>query len=358
MKEKIFNIIKDYNDSELSRFVNNIFNGNYKVFIKTVMDLGLLDDEEYKYEVESVLIDLFPMTYLSIIYDKNQDETIKLIVDKYLSDVDEVGDGRYFMRLNDREDLSVFFKNDGGRNDMSSRELAKKIFQEDWWDAYDDANEDLFYDVVENLDEKNIKILAERLYEDLSNIQIEPETSLLEDIAEEQGHPEYVELSIDLLINNIFRDEKTTKYILQHEGTDVSSELSGLYSNALNSAYIDEKWESATEELKSFLSIDNIGEWYSNIVKNYKGEEKTVENYKIEVTKILPEIFKKIFNDKYLMDDSYNIFEYHGTLEGVLEYLINEDIIEGCELRISSYDYPDYRRISKILNEIFSDYVI
>jgi len=126
MKEKLLKIIKNNSSTELNLFINRFFNGNYQVFFNTVIKSGLLDDEEYRDEVKETLIEVFPMNYLSTIYNNNSEETTRFIVNKYFGDVNETGDGRYLLRLNDREDLSNFFKGrDGGRNDLSSKEMAK-----------------------------------------------------------------------------------------------------------------------------------------------------------------------------------------------------------------------------------------
>jgi hypothetical protein len=358
MKEKLLKIIKNNSSTELNLFINRFFNGNYQVFFNTVIKSGLLDDEEYRDEVKETLIEVFPMNYLSTIYNNNSEETTRFIVNKYFGDVNETGDGRYLLRLNDREDLSNFFKGrDGGRNDLSSKEMAKLIFQEDWWEPFNDLSYDLYNDIIEELNPENLQLLAEKINDELSNTKIDPETDLLENIAEEQGHPEYVELDTNIILNEIFKDEETIKYILENYSTTISSDLSNLYNNASNTVYVDEKWEDATNELKSFFLIDNIGKWDSRVVKNYKGEEKTVHDYKIEVTNFLPYMFKKMFDDEYIMDDSHNVFEYYGELERLIIFLIDEDIIEGGTISMSHYDYPDHSKTVKYINDLFADYI-
>lgn len=351
MKEKIINLLNKPS-WEVDKFINTIFNGNRETFISFLEKRGLLNDEN----IYDYLIEEMPMTYLSNKFKNNPDKTTKYIVDNYFGDISSEN-GRYTLRLNNREDLSIFFKDDGGSRDMSSREYVSLIFQEDWWDPFYDTLEDVYTDVIENLTPENLKLLAERMIDEPASSEIQPDTELLENIAEEQGHPEYVELSIDLLLNTIFEDKETTKYLLEYEFNDINSELYSLYNSAYNTAYVDEKWETATNELKSLLGAENIGEYKSRTVKNYKGEEVNISDYFIDVTNFLPDVIEATFNDKYMVDDYRNQFEYYGNFESFVGEMIDEDVIEGGDMSIPYYDYPDYTRVERYMNEMFRDYI-
>ena len=351
MKEKIINILTNGSDNQIQSLVNTVFNGDSELFMSFLEKNGLLSDEN----IYDYLIEEMPMTYLSKKFKTNPDKTTKYIVDNYFNDVTSEN-GRYIFRLNNREDLSIFFKDDGG-SDMGSKKLAKLILQEDWWEPFYDALQDVYDEVIENLTPENLKLLAEKINDELSGSKIEPETSLLEDIAIDQGHPDYVELSADLLLNTIFEEKESTKYILDREAVDTSSELYSLYHNAYNSAYVDEKWENLTNELKSLLGIDNIGEYRSKKVKNYKGEEVNINDYFIDVTNFLPDVIQSTFDDKYMNDDYRNQFEYYGDFESFVQEMIYEDVIEGGSLSIPYYDYPDHDRVERNMNEMFRDYI-
>ena len=350
MKEKIINLLDKNDANEIYKFINLYFNGDSNDFFELLEKLGIMDDDN----VYPVLLEDMPMTYLNYRYRKNPDSTVNYIVDEYFNDVTRNGD-RLILQLNDREDLSIFFKNDSSR-DMSSKELAKLIFQEDWFEPFDNTLTDIYEEVVTELSPKNLHLLANIINGELSNSKIEPQTSLLEDIAEDQGHPEYVELSTELILETIFNDKESTKFILD-EVPDIESELISLHNNAYNTSYIDEKWENATNELKSLLSIDNVGEWESRKVKRYNGEEVIVNHYYIDVTNFVPYVIESVFNDEYMNDDYRNAFEYYGDFEGLVNEVINEDVIEGGTLSIPYYDYPDHNRVTQYLNDIFEDYI-
>lgn len=351
MKEKIINLLNKNDVDEVNNFINRYFNGDDSEFFRFIDKLGIMDD----IEIYPVLVEEKPMSYLKYKFNTNPESTTKFIIDEFLTDVTNEND-KLILTLGGREDLSIFFKDDGGR-DIGSKEMSKLIFQDDWWEPFTDTLSSLYDEVIENLNPTNLHLLANAINDELLDSEIESSTELLEDIANDQGHPEYVDISVDLLLDTIFNDEKSTNAIL-NESSNVSSELYSLYHNAYNTAYVDEKWEQASNELKSLLSIDNIGDWVSKKVKNrYSGEEKTVTNYSIDVTNFIPYLLKSVFDDEYMMDDYRNQFEYQGSLENLIKEMINENVIEGGSLNIGYYDYPDYRKVNEYLNNMFVDYI-
>jgi len=350
MKEKLIKLLESNDTEDIYNFINLYLNGDSDEFFKLIDKVGIIDDDK----IYESLIESMPMSYLSHKYNSNPKQTVNYIINEYFGDIKEIN-GRYILELGEREDLSLFFKKDGGR-DISSKELAEKILGEDWWEPFYDSLQDVYDEVIEVLTPENLKLLAEKINVELSGSKVEPETSLLEDIAEDQGHPDYVELSVDLLLNTIFEDKESTKYILNREAVDTSSELYSLYHNAYNTAYVDEKWEQVSNELKSLLSIDNMGEWQTKTVKGYDGKEKKINTYFIDVTNIVDESIKETLDSRYV-DDYRNEFEYYGSFESFIEYIINEDIIEGGSISIGYYDYPDHDRVEKYVNDLFPDYI-
>ena len=350
MKEKLIKLLESNSTEDIYKFINLYLNGDSDEFFKLLDKFGIINDDK----IYELLIESTPMTYLSHKYNSNPKQTVNYIINEYFGDIKEIN-GRYILELGEREDLSLFFKKDGGR-DISSKELAEKILGEDWWEPFYDSLQDVYDEVIEVLTPENLNILANKINDELSGSKVEPETSLLEDIAEDQGHPDYVELSVDLLLNTIFEEKESTKYILNREAVDTSSELYSLYHNAYNSAYVDEKWEQVSNELKSLLSIDNMGEWQTKTVKGYDGKERKINNYFIDVTNIVDESIKETLDSRYV-DDYRNEFEYYGSFESFIEYIINEDIIEGGSISIGYYDYPDSSKVDEYINDFFRDYI-
>ena len=135
----IDNILTNGSDDEINALIDNVFNGDREQFLKYLDVKGLLNGEN----LYAFLEEEMPMSYLSYMFNNNPEKTTKYIVDNYFGDITEVN-GRYILKLGNREDLSVFFKRDGGRHDMSSKELAEKILGEDWWEPFYDVSQDIF----------------------------------------------------------------------------------------------------------------------------------------------------------------------------------------------------------------------
>lgn len=350
MKDKLINLLNSDNTESILIFIERYLNDDTNEFFKLLDKVGIMNDENF-YEN---LTEIMPMSYLSYKYKTNPEQTVKYIVENFFTDIKEVN-GRYILELGNREDLSIFFKDDGGR-ETGSKDIAKLILQEDWWEPFYDVSQDIYDEVIEVLTPENLKLLAEKINNELSGSEVDPDTSLLEDIAEDQGHPDYVELSVDLLLNTIFEDKESTKYIIEREAVDTSSQLYSLYPNAYNTAYVDEKWEQVSNEIKSLLSIDNMGEWQTKTVKGYDGKERKINNYFIDVTNFIDELISETLDSKYV-DDYRNEFDYHGNFESFVEHAIYEEIIEGGRISIPYYDYPDHDRVEKYVNDLFPDYI-
>mgnify|MGYP006875002216 CR=1 FL=1 len=119
-----------------------------------------------------------------------------------LSDV-TYENGNYYVTLNDRGNLSYLFCDT--RNSIKPSTVSDILDGE--YDMYfDNTTDDVYRDVIEVLEPDKLKYLAEKIIAEVSNEPISSETELLEEIAQEQGHPDYVTLSTDLLLNKIFND--------------------------------------------------------------------------------------------------------------------------------------------------------
>ena len=349
MKEKL-KLLLNGSEEDITSFISRYLNDDMSNFFKLLLKYGLLNDE-----INETLLELYPMNYLRYLYINNRERTIDEIVSGY-SDINKKGD-KYFLTLGNREDLSSFFESGDGYREMSSQELAKNVLGEDWYEPFTDVTQDIYEDVIEELDDKNKFIVAQSISEELSGELISPDTELLQDIANDQGHPDYVDVKNPMLVMDILENDSKSSHILLNESSEVSNNLYSLHNNAYNSAYSDEKYNEVMNELKHLLDIDNVGDWVSKKVTNYKGEEKTIYNYVVEVTKFIPFLFSSIFNDDYQMDDYRNAFEYYGDFEDLVKEMINEDVIEGAEISRNYYDYADPTLVSQYLNDMIIDYL-
>ena len=276
---------------------------------------------------------------------EDSERALEYIVNNYLTDVEKRGND-YYLRLRDRSEVADFFKKSGGRY-YSSREMVENMMGDDWWEPYDNTTHDVYRDVVEVLNNTNKEVLCNVINDELLDIEISPETEYLEEIAEKQGHPDFVLLNVDL-IREILEDEDTTNYILD-EATTTKSNLSNIYDNAYNSAYKNKIWERMMYELSTYFEPKFIEER----IKIGENKEKWVDYLRIKDFKSIIEYFLEVYKDSSYSDDT---IDYLGSFTELLTKLMNEDDdYEFLDFRIP--DWPDSDNVDKEINDIFKDYI-
>jgi hypothetical protein len=277
------------------------------------------------------------------LYENDREKYYK-ILERLLEDidVDYVNQKVYF--VGNRIDLSNLFC-DTGRMGLSI-ETIETILDDagetlDSWIDY--TTEDVYNDVIDELNKENLEYFKNLIIEKLKGKQIDPRTEEMELIAEEQGHPEYFELTIDN-VDRIVKDEESMNDLLENELTDLESELHSVHYNAYNSAYETKLYKEVWRKLESYFNGN--GEW---IEKDHPFKKDTkIQQFKIEISD-----FEKMINDYLFENRNYGnsgTLEYQGSFINALKE------IEGC-LTVFPPDYPDYHEISNNINVYFKDYL-
>lgn len=350
MNEKLLNLLKSYDSDKTSDFIRKYFNNDYQFFISVLDKINLLKDKEYL----ELIFSTFPLQYILYQYNKNPNKTIKDISDNYFGDLVKNND-KYLLMLNNFGDLSMFIKvRRYSRNDVDIDTIEKILNGE--YESFFDFNYrdiDIINDVVDDLNSDNYKSLMNIIFNELKNTQIEPSTDLLEEIAEKQNHPDYVEITLDLLLNKSTRiDDETLNYLIKISSID--SDLYNLYNTSYQNAYETMLYEEIISEIKGVLSVETIGEWINEKINKSDGTSKTIHKFSVDVTNLVHESIKTVLESD-LIDDTYNVFEYEGSFESLIKFLIDQGYMDGAE--ISFPDYPDYDKVSENINEFFSDYL-
>jgi hypothetical protein len=253
-----------------------------------------------------------------------------------------IENGKAYLELSDRGDLArLFCKND--RNGLSRDTIEEILNGDSSWEPYYDTTDNVYRDVIEELTPENDKTLQEYIVNDLKGEQISPETSELELIASEQGHPEYVEVNMEN-VKRIIDDEETMKELLNNQLGDLKSELYSIHSSSYNSAYEEELWKSIWNELQEY--VIGPGEW---ITKPHPYKKNTEIQYnKLPLTAFEEDINNYLYNNKGYGNSG--TLEYHGSFISIMA----ED--RDC-LSVHAPDYPDSRRVDKNINMYFKDYI-
>ena len=320
-------VIELFNDTELD--VNKYFNDS-ETFFKIIEKRGRIDD----LDLENNYME---NDYLSYLSETNGEKFVEE-VQKQISDVRFDGEVPV-LQLNDAGDLAKLFC--VSRNDISQDTIREILLGEADWDRYWDTTDDVYRDVIEELNEENLKYLYSYIIKNLEGIQIEPETELLEDIANVQNS-EFVTIN-EKNVESIVKDSETMGYLLDRDLNELDSELNSIHSNAYNMAYETAVFREVWDKLDDMFDVEKRKYVYKP--HPYK-KETHIEVLEMPIRDFYEPIRDYLYNNK----GTNQTLEYFGNFIGILEE-------NGECLSVWAPDYPDSSEIDKNINEIFGDYI-
>jgi hypothetical protein len=338
--EKLKEIIDEVNNGNWEEY-SQYFNDDISLFIKIITRYNLLDElnplsdslGDYQNEILYELVNI------------NPDKWYNFICEKLINNDLTYFNNDWHLYLTDITDLSDLFYS-SSRRDYSARDAAKAILGEDSWDPYWDTTDDVYRDVVEVLNDENLKLLYDRMFTELNGKSVSAETELLVDL-DTEGSEEVVVTSDNF--NQMFTDEETLEYLIKQECEDVKSELYSIHNGSYNNAYESELYSSVWNELTTFFS--GRPEW-GNKPNPYQ-KDKKIYYLNLKINDIRADI------DKWLSETktsrySTDSLEYIGSYMGMLKEGMDQGIWEYLDFRIP--DYPDSSYVDKNINEMFGDY--
>jgi hypothetical protein len=320
-------VIELFNDTELD--VNKYFNDS-ETFFKIIEKRGRIDD----LDLETNYMENDYLLYLS----ETNTEKFREEVAKQISDVTFGGEVPV-LQLNDASDLAKLFC--AGRNDISQDTIREILLGEADWDRYWDTTDDVYRDVIEELNEENLKYLYSYIVKNLEGIQIEPETELLSEIASSQN-TDYATITM-VNVEYVVRDSETMGYLLDRDLSELDSELNSIHSNAYNMAYETAVFREVWGKLDDMFDVEKRKYIYKP--HPYK-KETQIEVLEIPIRDFYEPIRDYLYNNK----GTSQTLEYFGNFINILEE-------NGECLSVWTPDYPDSREIDKNINEIFGDYI-
>ena len=332
----IHDFLEMFNNGELD--VEKYFN-DYDTWFSVLKKRGLMDEIDPHNASDS---EVWQNEYLLWLYENNKPLFYEW-VEKFLGDVEiDKNTGKTYW-VGDREDLADLFC-DNHRYDIS-RDTVRSILSDDgdWWEPYSETTDDVYRDVIDELDKQNIERLKEYIVETLKNKQLPPETEEMELIAAEQGHNDYWIMTPDV-VTRIIDDKESMESLLNDELRDLKYELYSVHHNAFNSAMMDDVYEDIWKELNEYFG--GPGEWFS---KPHPFKKDTmVQKYKVPISDLDGIVGDYLYNNKGYGNSG--TLEYHGSFLGILK----ED--RDC-LSVRFSDYPDSRKVDKNINSYFQDYI-
>jgi hypothetical protein len=310
------------------------FFGDFQTFFAVLDKKGYLDqidieDSEIQNELLLFLKKSYPQQFNQFIMDK-------------LTDLEIDEDGRVFIDLFDLSELSELFC-DSPRNGLS-RAMVQEILRGDFDNWFEDTTNSIYDDVISELNPKNYKILANYIVNALQNTQISSETEVLSEIANEQGHPEYVTVDSSV-VETILDDKETMDYLLDEELENLNDSLFSIHRNAYSSAYDSDVIDSIWSELQEY--VEGKGQFYSR-PHSFK-KNTVIQRFTVPVSSNFHEIIEDYLRD-HVNNGSRGLLEYYGSYISLLAD--NFD----C-LTVDGPDYPSYSKVRDNINEIFTDYL-
>lgn len=337
MSDKILDLVNKINDGEWDEL--QPYFGDFENALKLISKhnyLHLIDPFSGNLEdIRNTVI------YSLLNNPESRDKTFKQIVDR-LSDIDIIN-GEYYLNLSDLSDLSELFAH--SYRETSSRDVAKNVLGEDYWDPFWDTTDNVYRDVIDELNPENKKYFRDKVLELLGNKEIELDgrsSDLMEELAKEQTK----ETSFNVTPQNIDRivnDEDTMLWLLKNELDDIKSELYSLHSTAYNGAYSDEYYRKVWSELEEYIDTNAKPDWFTW----GKGQRVRV---KIKTDSLFNAIVEFFYQNQKYNDDIDNYGSYMSLLINLME-----DSYDYLDFRM--VDYPDGYEVDKRINEYFGDYI-
>jgi hypothetical protein len=326
---KVSDLIDRFNDGEWYK-ISKLFNSDLSTFINFFDKKGLLD----KIDLESInrndedgTINQVCLMYL----DKYGPDYFL----KYLGDVQKNEDG-YFLKLDDLSELSKLFDSGDSRG-MTDEEIVSEVLSPDWFEMYSFSSRDIdwYSDIVDDLNEDNLKTLKSVVLDKLSGVEFDSEDFNDEwfyDQSDDNGMFTINETNID----QVFSDKSVFNELIWLDNlNETRSDLFSLYSTSYNEAWNDEVYEQIKTKISDYFDGDHIWEdedVYFKI-KNFEGDLRNfmtcMEGY------------------------SDSIIDRYDYLDMVKMYMTTC----GNELRMYNPEYADSNLIRKNLNEYFYNYI-
>jgi hypothetical protein len=344
MSEKYLKYVNDFITGDIDHLID-MFGGIENILkffdrkdLLQYIDPFDTDVEDYQLEILNYL--------LNVVNDK---KTLEYCVAQ-LSDVIPKDDG-YYIKIGDREDLADLFY--GGGRDTSARDVAKAVLgEDDMWDRWGNTTDDIYRDVVEELNPANIERLKKHMLDILTNWKIEVD-DLTPDLLNNYSEDGIFYLTPEN-VGDVIGDEESFMYLINNDYLgDLESELHSVHSNAYNSAYETEIYNDVTSELETFFDMKSA-KWEA--VPSFKGSQKLTEFYfiKFNPNEVVNSI-KKYVGDK----NNWGYYDYNLNYVSTWINMMNTFMENGDEqyLDFRIPDYPDSRLVDKYINEFLPDYI-
>jgi hypothetical protein len=343
MSDAARELLDEFNEGNWDE-VGSYFNDDFSLFLDYLEKNGLEGELDYD-SVDDEWQNIILLRKL----EKYPQETLKYICDNIITDVYPM-DGGYYLYLRDRTELAVLFDNYG--RDTTPRNVAENVLGEDYWEPYWDTTDDVYRDVIDDLNGENLQHLANYIVKNIGDQELpldDYEDALFHQFSEEQGTEGVFKITSENVMKFI-KDEEAMKEMFKKDLDELKSELYSIHNNAYNGAYTDEIYNNVWSELSEYFEPKS---WKYNEVERYYDGKKIQQEY-IKINDFYSDIYTFLSEneDKQYSDQSLG---YWGSYTGFVSNMMDNGERDWLSFRIP--DYPDWTRIKKNINDIFVDYI-
>jgi hypothetical protein len=342
MSDTARELLDEFNNGNWDE-IGSYFNDNFDLFLDYLEKNGLEGELDY----ENVDDDWQNIVLLYKL-EKHPEETLKYICDNIITDVYYM-DGGYYLYLREREELANLFSNSG--RDYSARDAAEKVLGEDWWEPYYDTSDDVYRDVIDELNEENKNHLSNYIVKIMGNQELsldDYDDGLFHQFSEEQGTEGIFKITSENVMG-LIGDEMAMKELFRKDLDELKSELYSLHNNAYNTAYTDEIYNDVWDELSEYFEPKS---WKYDEKERYDG--KKIQHEYIKIKDFYTDIYDFLSEnkDKQYSDQS---LEYWGSYVGFVSNMMDNGERSWLNFRIP--DHPGWSSIKENINQMFGDYI-
>ena len=335
-------LLDEFNDGNWDE-IGSYFNGDFQVFLDYLEKNGLEGELDYE-NVDDEWQNIILLRKL----EKYPQETLNYICDNIITDVYYM-EGGYYLYLREREELAKLFSNSG--RDFSSRDAAEKVLSEDFWDPYWDTTDDVYRDVIDELNEENKNHLANYIVKIMGNQELslnDYDDGLFEQFSEKQGTEGVFKIDSENVMQ-LIGDEDAMKELFKKDLEELKNELYSVHNNAYNGAYTDEIYDDVWNELSEYFEPKSL-----KYEQKDRYDGKKIQHEYIKINDFYSDIYTFLSEnqDKQWSDQS---LEYWGSYTGFVSYMMDNGERDWLDFRIP--DYPDWTLIKKNINDNFDSYI-
>jgi hypothetical protein len=319
--EEIINILNNGDEEQIDS-LRQYFSDDLNVLFKLLHKRNLIDRIEFTDEN----ISFFGKEFIDFYVDIDKTKLYPIIT--HLFDDIKFNDNTPVVEIwNLSNFISLLFSE---RRNCASNEFIFQVIAGDGIEDYLYNDEDVYYSiryVIEELNPDNLIFLKKTIIDKFKNIEIVPETDLLESITQDTGKS-FVILD-EQNIDDIIGDKDTLNYLIDEYNYDFWYNIRMLY----DTSYFDSLYDEIYKDI-----IDELGEYFTNIKHN---ERRGMFYYSFDVVDFW--YWVKNFTSSDIQYYSY----YIDCLSNTIDNHICVDVP----------DYPDSRVLDKMINDHIREYL-